>query len=252
MIEDYLERYDVLPGFREGMRHVSLDEQRHIGFGVKLLADLRAEAPDEVTEAIVGVVREVLPWTAAVAKPPNWDRSYTEAFGFTLEDLGEAGAASLEQRLRAIGLPVMELPRFPMPMDIPPRDRALRGQKLLRAGLIGPGDDPVVQDPEAIEIMFDTIARQADPRPVPPGTTIAWDFADADPWHLVLGRAADGRGGTAAPGRPPSADLTLRCRFADWADVAAGRADARRLMLRGRLRPRGRPRVLLAMPRILG
>jgi ribonucleotide reductase beta subunit family protein with ferritin-like domain len=106
LIEDYLERYDILPGFREGMRLVSLDEQRHIGFGVKLLADLRAEAPDEVTEAIVGVIREVLPWTVAVAKPPNRDRSYTECFGFTLEDLGEAGAASLEQRLRAIGLDV--------------------------------------------------------------------------------------------------------------------------------------------------
>ena len=142
MIEDYLERYDVLPGFRQGMRHISLDEQRHIGFGVKLLSELYRDAPEEIAEAIVGVVREVLPWTVAVAKPPNWDRSYTECFGFTLEDLGEAGAASLEQRLRAIGLPVLDLPRFPMPMDIPPRERALRGQKLLRANLIGRATGP--------------------------------------------------------------------------------------------------------------
>ena len=42
-ISDYLERRDLLPGFREGMRQVALDEQRHIGFGVKLLYDLRAE-----------------------------------------------------------------------------------------------------------------------------------------------------------------------------------------------------------------
>jgi ribonucleotide reductase beta subunit family protein with ferritin-like domain len=39
-ISDYLTQRDLLPGFREGMRHVSLDEQRHTGFGVKLLADL--------------------------------------------------------------------------------------------------------------------------------------------------------------------------------------------------------------------
>ena len=39
-ISDYLERRDLLPGFREGMRLVALDEQRHIGFGVKLLHDL--------------------------------------------------------------------------------------------------------------------------------------------------------------------------------------------------------------------
>jgi hypothetical protein len=43
-------------------------------------------------------------------------RSYSACFGFTLEDPGEAGAMSLEQRLRAIGLPVENLPRFPMPM----------------------------------------------------------------------------------------------------------------------------------------
>jgi ribonucleotide reductase beta subunit family protein with ferritin-like domain len=247
MIEDSLERLGVLPGFREGMRHVSLDEQRHIGFGVKLLADLYAEAPDEVTEAIVGVIREVLPWTAAVARPPGWDGSYTESFGFTYEDLGEAGAASLEHRLRAIGLPVDDLPRFPMPMDVSPRERALRGQKLLRANLIGPGDGPVVQDPEAVAIMFDTIARQADAAAVPAATTVAWDFTDGAPWHLVLDAAAGSR---AVAGRPSSPDLTLRCRFADWAEVAAGRADPRALMLRGRLRPRGSIRVLLALPRV--
>jgi ribonucleotide reductase beta subunit family protein with ferritin-like domain len=247
MIEDYLERYDVLPGFREGMRHVSLDEQRHIGFGVKVLADLHRQAPAETTDAIVGVVREVLPWTVAVAKPPNWDRSYTECFGFTLEDLGEAGAASLEQRLRAVGLPVLDLPRFPMPMDIPPRERALRGQKLLRANLIGPGDGPVRQDPEAVAILFDTLARQADARAVAPGTTIAWAFDDGPPWHVVL----DPAGSRAVPGPAPNADLTLHCRFADWADVAAGRADPRALVLRRRLRPRGSLRVLWALPRVM-
>ena len=169
MIEASLEAHDVLPGFREGMRHVSLDEQRHIGFGVKLLADLYREDPGPIQDAIVGLIKEVLPWTSAVAKPPNWDRSYTECFGFTLEDLGESGAASIEQRLRAIGLPVDTIPGFPMPMDLPPRERAVRGQKLLRAGLIGPGDDGVVQDPEAIEIMFDTIRRGADHRRRAPG-----------------------------------------------------------------------------------
>jgi hypothetical protein len=182
-----------------------------------------------------------------VAKPPNWDRSYTECFGFTLEDLGEAGAASLEQRLRAVGLDVARLPRFPMPTDIPPRERALRGQKLLRANLIGPGDGPVDKDPEAVAILFDTLARQADASPVRDGTTIQWDFADAEPWHLVLDRG----GCTAAAGPAPRADLSLRCRFADWADVAAGRADARRLMLRGRLHPRGNPKVLWALPKVM-
>jgi ribonucleotide reductase beta subunit family protein with ferritin-like domain len=249
MIERYLEEYGVLPGFREGMRNVALDEQRHIGFGVKLLADLWRSEGQPIQDAIVGLIKEVLPWTAAVAKPPGWDRSYTECFGFTLEDLGEAGAASIEQKLRAIGLPIDDIPGFPMPMDLPPRERSLRGQKLLRAGLIGPGDDGVVQDPEAIEIMFDTIRRGAITDRVRPGTTIEWEFADSAPWHVVLGANGDTR---AVAGRASHADLTLHCRFADWADVMAGRADPRALMLRRRLRPRGSVRVLLAMPRVFG
>src|SRR6478735_3124148 len=237
MIETYLEEFDVLPGFRAGMRNVALDEQRHIGFGVKLLADLYAEDPGPIGDAIVGLIREVLPWTTAVAKPPNWDRSYTECFGFTLEDLGEAGAASIEQKLRAIGLPVDTMARFPMPMDLPPRERALRGQKMLHAGLIGPGDEGVAQDPEAIEIMFDTIRRQAITDGLRPGTTIEWDFADAQPWHVVL----DNGGSRAVAGRAAKPDVTLRVRFDDWADVMAGRADARALVLRRRLRPKGSP-----------
>ena len=56
------------------MRNVTLDEQRHIGFGVKLLADLYREDPEPIGDAIVGTLREVLPWTAAVAKPPGWTR----------------------------------------------------------------------------------------------------------------------------------------------------------------------------------
>ena len=247
-IQSYLDERQILPAFRKGMKNVSLDEQRHIGFGVKLLADLYREDPGPIQDAIVGLIKEVLPWTSAVAKPPNWDRSYTECFGFTLEDLGEAGATSIEQRLRAVGLPVDTIPGFPMPMDLPPRERAVRGQKLLRAGLIGPGDEGVTRDPEAIEIMFDTIRRGAITDGVRSGTTIAWDFPDADPWHVVL----DNGGSRAVPGRPAKADLTLRVRFDDWADVMAGRADPRALVLRRRLRPKGSPRVLLALPKVFG
>src|SRR5271168_4527587 len=45
MIVDYLEQRDLLPAFREGMGNIAIDEQRHIGFGVKLLADLHREDP---------------------------------------------------------------------------------------------------------------------------------------------------------------------------------------------------------------
>src|SRR3954468_502789 len=85
-ISDYLAQRDLLPGFRAGMRNVSLDEQRHIGFGVKLLRDLAAEDP-EVPDAVADQLRAVTPVSLAVFVPPRWDLSYVECFGFTLEQI---------------------------------------------------------------------------------------------------------------------------------------------------------------------
>src|SRR5829696_6060259 len=87
-IEAYLTEQDVLPAFRTGMQNVSMDEQRHIGFGVKLLRDLALEDP-EVPEAVADLLRDVLPYTVGVFVPPNWDRRYSECFGFTLEEIYE-------------------------------------------------------------------------------------------------------------------------------------------------------------------
>jgi hypothetical protein len=247
MIERYLEKLDLLPGFREGMRHVALDEQRHIGFGVKLLADLYREDPERIGDAIVGTLREVLPWTAAVAKPPGWDMTYMTAFGFDYDDLGEEGARSLEQKLRSIGLPLDTLPGFPMDMSLPPRERARRGRVMLQGNFIGP-DRPVARDDETLSVVFDAIARSADPRAVAAGTTVQWDFADAEPWHVVLdnGTTRAERGSASKP------DVTLRMTLEDFGDVIAERADARRLVLRRRVRVRGNPRLLLKLPRLFG
>ncbi len=44
----YLEERNQLPAFRQGMDNIAADEQRHIGFGVKLLADLRRMDPEGV------------------------------------------------------------------------------------------------------------------------------------------------------------------------------------------------------------
>jgi hypothetical protein len=100
-------------------------------------------------------------------------------------------------------------------MDVPPRECAVRGQKLLRANLIGPGDGPVVQDPDAIAIRFDTLRRQADPSPVAAGTTIQWEFTDSEAWHIVLNPA----GCTAARG--PAADDAPRAPAPAWQSAGA-------------------------------
>ena len=247
MIDASLEEMEVLPGFREGMRNVSIDEQRHIGFGVKLLSDLYREDPDTIQEAIVGAIREVSAWTLAVPMPPGGDRSYTECFGFTLEDLFEVGAQSLTSRLRAVGLPLEQLTGLPIPVDLPPREAGERGIKLMYAGYLG-REFPVTPDPEATAILFDSIRRQADGRHVPEGTTIQWDFTDAEPWYLRLDNGTT----AVAQGRVADPSVRLRLRFEDWVLLSSERADPLRLLLRGRLRIKGDPRVLVKMPRIFG
>jgi hypothetical protein len=248
MIESYLEELDLLPGFREGMRNVALDEQRHIGFGVKLLADLYRDDPENIQHAIVETIREVIPWTTSVAVPPGWDRSYTECFGFSLEDLYEEGARSSEARLRAVGLPLDEITNFPMPLDLPPRERGERGLNMLKAGYSGPAGTPIARDRDSVAMLFDMVRRAANPAAVPPGTTIQWDFTDAEPWYVRL----DNGSTAAVQGHAPDPSLTLRVGFEDWVDVVARRADPRRLLLTRRLRPKGDPRMLVRLPKLFG
>jgi hypothetical protein len=168
-IADYLAARDVLPGFQAGMRSVSLDEQRHIGFGVKLLRDLAAEDPD-VPDAVADQLRKVLPYSLGVFVPPGWDTRYVECFGFTLEQVYEEGARSFEAKFKAAGLPVESLPGPQMmPMDLPPRARAERGLAMLRNGYLGPKNGPPARDPDAMSVLFDSVRRTVDLRRAPNG-----------------------------------------------------------------------------------
>ena len=204
LIETSLERLDLLPGFREGMRNVAIDEQRHIAFGVKLLADLYRDDPQGTQDAIVDIIREILQYTLSVPIPPGWDRTYTESFGYSMEDLFEEGARANEARLRAIGLPLDDIAHFPFPMDITPRERGLQALTLLRAGLLGEGSGgPVSRDPETLRIFFDLLARNVRGEEVPHGTTIQWDFSDMEPWYLLIdGRDEERRSRAASRSRP--------------------------------------------------
>ena len=246
-ITSYLDERQLLPAFRTGMHKIAADEQRHIGFGVKLLADLTASDP-ACRPAVADLLREVIPWTAAVLVPPGWDRRYVEVFGSTLEDIGEEGAVSLETKLRSAGLPLEELPGPEiLPLDLTPREQTERGTRLVQAGVIGERSAPAPRDPETLGLVFDTIRRSVNPdHGLAEPTTFQWDFRDADPWYVTVANGSS----AAHAGRAPAADLTFRCRYDDWVDVLGGRQDPRRLMATGRLRPRGSLRLLAKMPRV--
>jgi ribonucleotide reductase beta subunit family protein with ferritin-like domain len=245
LIEESLTRRDLLPGFREGIGNVSKDEQRHIAFGVKMIADLIREDPD-CRPAIEELLREIFPYTAAVLVPPAWDERYVTAFGFTLEEIYTYGAEALDARLRATGLEPTEL-RVGMQFDLPAQERARRGLAMLRAGYLGGPNGAVKPSPEVTQLMFDGLAAQLDAEQAG-NLSIVWDFTDSEPWQLRVENGV----ARVMTGRPERPDLVFRCRLQDWTDVVAGRAEPWRLVLRGRIRPRGRLRTLLALPRLLG
>jgi putative sterol carrier protein len=248
-IESYLEERKVLPGFYEGMQNVSRDEQRHIGFGVKLLSDLVREDP-ECKYAVADLLREVMTLTVGVFVPPNWDRRYVEVFGSTIEEVYLQGMQSFESKMRAAGLPLEELPGPPpLPVSLTQEQRVERALGMLRAGYVGEKNGPPPRDAENVGMLFDTISRVVDTdATVNGGATIQWDFKDADPWFIQI----DNGSTSAEQGRLESPDLTLRCAFEDWVDITAGRQDARVAMLTGRLRPRGSLRMLMRMPKLFG
>jgi hypothetical protein len=240
-ISDYLNDRDLLPGFRSGMRNVSLDEQRHIAFGVRLLHDLAAEDP-EVPAAVADLLNEVLPYTIAVFVPPNWDRGYTECFGFTIEEIFEDGARSLESKLKAAGLPLESLPKpITFPIDVPPAERARRGIAMLQAGLLGEKTGSPRRDREAMALLFQSMSNGVDhARANGRRIVLQWEFTDAEPWHMRIDN-----GSTAVePGRVERADIRIVSNYEDWVDVVARRADPRKLLATRRMRLRGSPRTL--------
>ena len=119
-IEDFFSSEESLPGFSSGIANVSRDEQRHIGFGVKVLSELLGEGNPgwkENRAAVIELLREVLPYGPAVFTPPDMNREYTECYGFSIEDIFAFGLKLIRQRWRTIGYPTEEMPPGVFPFD---------------------------------------------------------------------------------------------------------------------------------------
>ncbi|HET7510470.1 MAG TPA: SCP2 sterol-binding domain-containing protein, partial [Solirubrobacterales bacterium] len=258
-IEDFFASEDTMPGFSAGMANVSRDEQRHIGFGVKVLSELLSEGSpgwEENRAAVVELLRETLPYGPAVFTPPNMAtdpaaaREYTECYGFSLEDIFAFGLKLIRQRWRTIGFPTEEMPPgvFPFPPEDSEEEVAKRQVEMMMAGVIGSPEGPAPKsDPETQRLYFDLIARVADPAAANGSPfVLQWRFSDAEPWHLVL----DNGSTRAEAGESPSPNVTIETSWADW--IAAGKPDANQLkmMLQRRIRPRGKLRDLVRMRKV--
>jgi hypothetical protein len=237
----YLEQRDQLPAFRVGMANIAADEQRHIGFGVKLLSDLNREDPVGVPKAVAAILRDVTRYTAQVLMPPNWDERYITVFGATYDQVGVEGLTSMTTKLRSAGLAIDTLPGPALlPPGLSPLETSQRGRTLAQAGVLGVREGPTRRDAETQEMLFDTIRRQVNPnhglsRPM----TFQWEFTDPDvpTWHLTVNNGSS----TVEQGEALKPDLRLRLSYQDWVDIVGERLDPVRAIATGRLRPRGNP-----------
>jgi hypothetical protein len=251
-IEDFFASEETMPGFSAGIANVSRDEQRHIGFGVKVLSELLKEgAPgyEECRAAVVDLLREVLPYGPAVFNPPNMDRSYTECYGFSLEDIFAFGLKLIRQRWRTIGYPIEEMPPgvFPFDPEMDERTVAERQVKLMMGGILGSPDSVPQSSPELQRLYFDVIERVVDSKAANGSRLVyQWRFTDAEPWHLVI----DNGSTHAEPGEAPNPNLVLEASWGDF--IATGKPDANplKMVLTRRLRPRGSFRELARMRKV--
>ena len=247
----YLEKRDQLPAFRQGMQNIAADEQRHIGFGVKLLSDLKREDPIGVPKAVARILRDVTRYTAQVLMPPGWDESYITVFGATYDEVGVEGLTSMTTKLRSAGLGAETLPGpAVLPPGLSPLEVSQRGRALAQAGVIGVREGPTRRDPETVALLFDTIRRQVNPRHgLKRPTVFQWEFTDPDvpAWHLRI----DNGSSTVQEGVAPNVDLRLRVSYQDFVDIVGQRLDPLRAMATRRLRPRGNPLALKRLTQVL-
>ena len=246
----YLEERDQLPAFRKGMENIAADEQRHIGFGVKLLSDLNREDPVGVPKAVARILRDVTRYTAQVLMPPGWDESYLTVFNYSFDTVGLEGLTSMTTKLRSAGLAIETLPGPPLlPPGLSPLEISQRGRALAKAGVIGVREGPSLRDPETVALLFDTVRRQVNPdHGLGHPTTFQWEFTDADvpPWHLRV----DNGSSVVEEGEAPSPDLRLRLSYQDWVDIVGDRLDPLRAIATGRLRARGNPLALARLTKV--
>jgi Ribonucleotide reductase, small chain/SCP-2 sterol transfer family len=251
-IEDFFSSEETMPGFSSGMSNVSRDEQRHIGFGVKVLSELLGEGNpgwEENRAAVTDLLREVLPYGPAVFYPPNLDREYTECYGFSLEDIFAFGLKLIRQRWRTIGYPTEEMPPgvFPFDPEASEEQVAERQVKLMMAGILGPPDATPEASPELQRLYFDVIERVVDPSAANGSPLVyQWRFTDADPWHLVI----DNGSTRAEAGEAPNPNLVLETSWADFVATGKPEANPLKMVLQRRLRPRGSIREMARMRKV--
>ena len=99
-----LKERDWLPGFRQGFTAVNRDESRHVGFGVKFLADAIRE-DDAHAKTVADTIKETLPVGVLAFAPPWVDDPYDfETPFYPSSEIYAYAAKALSKKLAAMGI----------------------------------------------------------------------------------------------------------------------------------------------------
>jgi ribonucleoside-diphosphate reductase beta chain len=99
-----LKERDWLPGFTAGFTAVNRDESRHVGFGIKFLADAIKDDPANA-KIIEATLKECLPVASLVFVPPWVDDPYNFQTPFYhSSEIFEYAMKALSKKLAAMGL----------------------------------------------------------------------------------------------------------------------------------------------------
>ena len=100
-----LKDMDLLPGFRQGFTAVNRDESRHVGFGVKFLADAIREDEGH-KQTVQDTLQETLPIGTLALAPPMVDDPYDfeTPFGYSSNEIYSYAMKSLSKKLAAMGM----------------------------------------------------------------------------------------------------------------------------------------------------
>lgn len=248
-IQRYIKNLGLLPGFSEGINNVSRDESRHVAFGVKFLGEL-IRSSKECRSAAIEMWDRVLPWSAGVFIPPNFDKSYVECFGFDLIEIYAFGMRSFQTKLKRMGIEANEiglLAREDLSRSF--EERARRAWVLIDSGVIGDDRRNPAPSHEAFEIIFEGMARALNVEVARAlDGPIEWDFTDAEPWHIVV---TDGHA-EAKPGRAGPPALRFVSTASEWAKFAVGKTDPRWALVTRKLRVQGPLSAKAKLPKLFG
>ena len=105
-ITQFCERQGIMPGFVEGFGKVARDEHRHVAYGTWFLKETAGK--DEVlAQRMRDKIMDLLPIAAGVLVPIGYDiGDEWELFGYDSAQVNEFAFASLNRRLKAIGVPL--------------------------------------------------------------------------------------------------------------------------------------------------